>query len=111
MYHITKTQRRSSHPSKLSSRECRKLVGDVTVNPAMILKDLQGSMSEMGVSVHQSIISRSLHKAGLSDQVARKKPLLKMTHLKAQMEFAKEHLNGTAGKWRKMLWSVREDKN
>ena len=40
-----------------------------------------------GVSGHQSTISRSLHKAGFYGQVARKKPLLKKTHLKARMEF------------------------
>ena len=59
----------------------------------------------MGVSVHQSTRSRSLHKAGLYGQVARKKPILKNTHLKALIEFAKKHLNDTAGTWRKVLWS------
>ena len=62
-------------------------------------------MSEMGVRVHQSTIFRSLHKAGLYGQVARRKPLLKKTHLKARMEFAKNHRNDTAGTWRKVLWS------
>ena len=71
----------------------------------MTLKDLQGSMSEMGVSVHGSTISRSLHKAGLYEQGARKKPLLKKTYLKAHMEFVKNHLNDTAGMWRNVLWS------
>ena len=63
----------------------------------MTLKDLQGAMSEMGFSVHQSTISCSLHKAGLDGQVARKKPLLKKTHQKSRVEFAKNHLNDTAG--------------
>ena len=69
----------------------------------MTLEDLQDSMSEMGVSVHQSTISCSLHKAGIYGQVARKKSLLKMTHLKARMEFAKTHLDNTAGMKRKVL--------
>ena len=71
----------------------------------MTLKDLQGSLSEMGVSVHQSTISQSLHKAGLSGQEARKKLLLKKTYLKARMEFVKKYLNDTAGMRRKVLWS------
>ena len=75
-YHITQTLPRSDRLSKLSSRASRKLVPDVTVIPIMILKDLQGSTSQMGVSVHQSTISRSLHKAGLHRQVARTKSLL-----------------------------------
>ena len=89
-YHTTQTLPRSGHPSKLSSRPSRKLVQDVSVNPTITLKDLHGSMSEMGVSVHQSTISRSLHKADLHGQVARKKPLLKNTNLKTRMEFVKK---------------------
>ena len=69
-YHTTQTIPRSGCPSKLSSRASRKLVRDVTVNPTMTLKDLQGSMSEIGVSFYQSTISRSHHKAGLNGQVA-----------------------------------------
>ena len=61
-------------------------------------------ISEIGVSVQKSKISRSLHKAGQYGQVARKKPLLKKAHLKAHMEFAKRHLNDTAGMWRNALW-------
>jgi len=61
-------------------------------------------MSEMGASV-QSTISHSHHKAGLHRHVARKKPFLKKTCLEAHMEFAKKHLNATAGMWRKVLWS------
>ena len=83
-YHTTQTQPRSGQPSKLSSRASRKLVCDVNVSPAMTLKELQGSMSKMGVSVHQSTISRSLHSAGLNGQVARKKRLLKKMHLRAR---------------------------
>ena len=70
-YHTTHTLLRSGHPSKLSSRASRKLVRDVTANPTMTLKDLQDYMSKMGVSVHQSTISRSPHKAGLYGQVTR----------------------------------------
>ena len=73
-YHTTQTLLRSGLPSKLSSRESRKLVRDVTVNPTMILKDLQGSMSEMGVGVNQSIISCSLHKADLVGRSTRQLP-------------------------------------
>ena len=51
-YHTTQTLPRSGRPSKLSSWASRKLVWDVTVNPTTTLKDLQGSMSKMGVSVH-----------------------------------------------------------
>ena len=62
-------------------------------------------MSEMGVSVHQSTISHSFHKAGLYGQVARMKPLLKKKHRKDHMAFVEKHLNDAAGMWRKVLWS------
>ena len=87
-YHTTQTPPRQGQPSKLSCRTSRKLVWDVTVNPTTTLKDLQGSMSEMGVSVHQSTISRYLPKAGL--HVAINKLLLKKTHPKACMELLKK---------------------
>ena len=60
-------------------------------------------MSEMGVSVHQSIISLSLHTTGLDEQVARNNPLLKKMHPKADMEFVKKHLNDIAGMWRNIM--------
>ena len=47
-YHTNQSPPRSGRPSKLSSRTNRKLVRDVTVNPTMTLKDLQGFVSEMG---------------------------------------------------------------
>ena len=108
-YPITQILPRSGRPSKLNSQASRKLVLDVTVNPTMILKDLQGFMSEMGVSVNQSTISQSLHKAGLYEQGARKKTLLKKTHQKARTEFAIKHLNDTTGIWRKVV--VKRAKN
>ena len=43
-YHTTQTRSRLGCPSKLSSWASRKLVQDVTVNPAMTLKHLQGSI-------------------------------------------------------------------
>ena len=77
----------------------------------MTLKDLQDSMSGTGIGVHQSTISRSLHKAGLYVEVARKKPLLNKTHLKAHMEFAKKHLDDTADMWRKICGQMRRNLN
>ena len=65
--------------------------------PTMTLKELQGSMSEMVVSVHQSTISCSLSNACSYGQVARKRPSLKKTHLKSHMGFTKMYINDTAG--------------
>ncbi|MGH0115658.1 UNVERIFIED_CONTAM: hypothetical protein FKN15_037981 [Acipenser sinensis] len=40
------------------------------------LKELQSSTAEIGVSVHRTTLSRTLHRVGLYGRVARKKPLL-----------------------------------
>ncbi|MGH0191136.1 UNVERIFIED_CONTAM: hypothetical protein FKN15_057523 [Acipenser sinensis] len=101
MHHTTQTLPRSGLPPKLSSRASRKLVWDFTLT----LRDLQSSVSDMGVSVHTSTVSQSLHKAGLYRRVARKKPLLKKPHLKSHIDFVKKHVDDTADMWKKVLWS------
>jgi len=73
----------------------------------MTLQDLQGSMFEMGVNVHQLTTCHSLYKVSLDGQVTRKKALLKKTHLKARMEFVKKHLKNTAGMWSKVCGHPR----
>ena len=103
-YHTFRTLPKSHRSFKLSSQASRKLFRDVPVYPAMTLIDLQGSLCEIGVSVHQSTISRSLHKDVIDGQVARKKQSLKKTHRKDRLEFAKNHLRDTARMWRKVLW-------
>ena len=50
------------------------------------------TMSKMGVSVHQSTISCSLHKAGFFGHVVRKMLLLKKTHRKAGIASGKSIL-------------------
>ncbi|MGH0164498.1 UNVERIFIED_CONTAM: hypothetical protein FKN15_006400, partial [Acipenser sinensis] len=49
MHHTTQTLPRLGRSPKLSSRASRKLVRDVTLKPKMTLRDLQSSVSEMGV--------------------------------------------------------------
>ena len=108
MYHGTQTLPRSGRPSKLSSQASRKLVLDVTINPTMTLKDLQGSMSEMAfvfIDLQYPVPFTKLA------SMARKKQLLKKKHLKAHMEFVKKHLNDTAGMWRNVLESARQKLN
>ena len=96
---------RSGRPAKLSPRTRAKLVRDATVNPSVTLKALQESATELGTPVHQSTISRTLHKANLFGRVARKKPFLKESHRKARLEFARNHVNDLEQQWRKVLWS------
>ena len=55
----------------------RALIREATKRPKKTLKELQSSTAEIGVSVHRTTLSCTLHRAGLYGRVSRKKPLLK----------------------------------
>jgi len=57
--------------------------------PKVTLKDLQSSTAT-GVSVHGTIISHTIHRAGLYGRVARKKALPSVRNKKAHFEFPKK---------------------
>lgn len=69
------------------------------------MKELQSSVTESGVKVHQSTTSRAFHKTGLHVRVARKQPSLKKNLIKAHLEFAIEDESDPAKMWDKALWS------
>ena len=64
-------------PPKLANQARRALIRKATKRQKIPLKELQSSTAEIGVSVHRTTLSRTLHRAGLYGIVARKKPLLK----------------------------------
>ena len=55
----------------------RALIREATKRPKITQKEQQSSKEEIGVSVHRTTLSRTLHRAGLYRRVARKKPMLK----------------------------------
>ncbi|CDQ57010.1 unnamed protein product [Oncorhynchus mykiss] len=57
--------------------------------PKMTLKELQSATAEIGVSVHRTTLSHTLHRAGLYGRVARKK----------------RHVGESPNIWKKVLWS------
>ncbi len=69
------------------------------------LKELQCSTAELGDTVHTATIARVLHKTGLYGRVAKRKPLLKKTHIESRLEFARRHVGDSETKWKKILWS------
>lgn len=96
---------KSGRPSKISNRLRSKLVREAKRNPTVTLTELRKSAADTGVEVHESTISRTLHKSGLFGRVARKKPFLKPSHKRARLEFARAHINDTQEQWSKVLWS------
>ncbi|MBN3286977.1 TCB1 transposase, partial [Polyodon spathula] len=105
LHHTTQALPRKGRPSKLSAQTRRRLVREATERPTITLKELQSSVAGSGVMVHQSTISRALHKTGLYGRVARKKQLLKKYHLKAHLELARKHESDPVAIWEKVLWS------
>jgi transposase len=65
-------QERAAH-QKLTDQARRALIREATKRPKIILMELQSATAEIGVSVHRTTLSRTLHRAGLYRRVARKR--------------------------------------
>ena len=61
--------------TKLMDQVRRALLKEETKRPKITLKELQSSTVEIGVSLHRTTLSRTLHRAGLYRKVARKKAI------------------------------------
>ena len=92
---------RAGRPHKLSDRARRRLVREATKTPMTTLKELQASAAEMGETLHTTTVARVLHQSKLYGR----EPLLKKTHIKYRLEFAKRHVGDSMVKWKKVLWS------
>ena len=88
----TNTLPRSVRQAKLSNRERRALVREVTKNPMVTLTELKSSSVEMGEPSRRTTLSAALHQSGLYGRVVRRKPLLSKRHMIAHLEFAKRYL-------------------
>ncbi|MBN3275160.1 TCB1 transposase, partial [Polyodon spathula] len=104
-YGTTTNLAREGHPPKLTDQARRELIREATKRPKIILKELQSSTAEIGVSVHRTTLSRTLHRAGLYGRVARKKPLLKEKNKQTRLVFTKRHVRDSPDIWKKVLWS------
>ena len=91
-YGTTQTLPRAGRPTKLRNWERRTLVRVVTKNPMTTLTKLQSSLAEMGEPAGRTTISTALHKSRLYGRVARRKPLLRKSHMTAHLEFAKRYV-------------------
>ena len=105
----TKTLLRVGRLAKLRKREKRVLVREVTKTrwsrPMVTLTEIQSSSVKMGEPSRRTTISAALHQSGLYGRVARRKPLLSKTHMKARLKFAKRHLKDSQNMRTKIIWS------
>ena len=74
---------------------------EATKTPMTTLKELQASAAEMRETLHTTTVARVLHQSKLYGR----EPLLKKTHIKYRLEFAKRHVGDSMVKWKKVLWS------
>uniref|UniRef100_A0AAZ3SG63 Transposase Tc1-like domain-containing protein n=1 Tax=Oncorhynchus tshawytscha TaxID=74940 RepID=A0AAZ3SG63_ONCTS len=81
------------------------LIRETTKRPKITLKELQSSTAEIGISVHWTTLSCTLHRAGLYRRVSRKKPLLKEKNKQTHLVLAKRHVGESPNIWKKVLWS------
>ena len=64
---------REGHPPKLTDQARRALIREATKRPKITMKELQSSTAEIGVSVHRTTLSHTLHRAGLLRKSGQKK--------------------------------------
>jgi transposase len=89
-------------PSKLTARDRRQLVRLVTsakADNAIQLKKLSG------LDVTPQTIRNALKKEGMKSCVKAKKPLLKRSHIKARLDFARKYQHWTEADWHRVIWS------
>ena len=65
---------RDGRTPKLMNWSRRALIREAAQRPMVTLEELQSSTAKTGISVHRTIISRTLHRVGLYGRVARRKP-------------------------------------
>ena len=92
----TRTLSGAGRPAKQSNLGRKALVREVTKNPVVTLAELHRSCVEMEEIPRRTTITATLHWSWLYGRVARRKPLLSERDMKAHLEFAKTHLNGTS---------------
>jgi transposase len=91
-YGTTTNLPREDRPPKLTDQARRALIRGATKRPMITLKEMQSSPAEIGVFVHLTTLSCTLHRAGLYGRVARRKPLLKKINKQTRLVIAKRHV-------------------
>ena len=64
-YGTTTNLPREGRPPKHTDQTRRALIREAAKRPKITLKELQSSTVEIGVSVHRTTLSRTLHRAGI----------------------------------------------
>jgi transposase len=97
---------RSGRPRAFDKREERKIMRALSSGACQTAVDIAASLRfNDGIDVSPQTIRRVLKRNGLDARIKRKKPLLKKTHRKRRLEFAKKYAKWTVEDWGKVIWS------
>lgn len=101
-----KVQRRTGRPRKLTPRQERLVMRKVEENRHASAQQVSKEVeTEIGVNVSRDTICRTVQRNGMHGCRPRRKPLLKPSHKKARLEFARAHAEKDEGYWDSILWS------
>lgn len=104
-FHLATSLPRSGRPPKISDRMARNIVRKAKNNPRLTRSELQKDLQASGTNVCKNTVRSVLRKRGFFSRSPRKTPLLKTTHVKNRLKFAKDHLNKPSSFWERILWS------
>ena len=93
---------RSGRPPALSIRDSRLILRIIRCNPKLAYAALK---VEAGVDVSKSTLYRMLKDEGITNWLARKRPLLTPEVAAKRLRWAKLHQNWTWDEWRLIIWS------
>ena len=97
---------KSGRPRKITQRQERILVRLVKNDPSKTAVDLQHhASSTWGLEISPWTTRRILRRHNLFARRPARKPLIKESHRRARLLFARLHQNWTVHQWRKVLWS------
>lgn len=105
VFHTVKNLKRPGRKPKVSARHARKLVRAATINPRITTKEMLQGLGDIGTSISRQTLQRTLNRAGLNGRRPRKTPLLKPSHTRSRLGFAKRYLDKEEGFWSSILWS------
>src|SRR4029434_2807192 len=85
---------------KIDDKLKRRIIRMVTKEPRTTSNEIRGGLQGQSTSVSDRTIRRCL-----SQSRPRRTPLLKATHIKVNLEFAKMHIDKPQGFWENVLWT------
>ena len=96
------TQPRTGRPNLLSVRDHRHLIRTARINPRIKYREL---LEKTGLSCSKSTAYRALKAYGLTNWLAKKRPLLTPEVAALRLTWCKEREAWTKNQWLKVIWS------